>query len=121
MTPLEHLRAQRKAVMEGTWVKRAPSSGTSTDEACLVFRVAPINEVSVAYPGVNFGVGPHGTIQLSDSAVKYVDKSLDKNFPRRTAKTITGWNDWHGRKHSEVIDVLDYAIKLAEIDEGGSE
>lgn len=104
MTPVQELRAQRAAVMSGTWVQRSPAT---PGEACLVQRVSTTTSRGET-------LGWHA-LDFVMSAVKQV--CPEASPPHNANELASYWNDTQAT-HSQVIEVLDRAIKLAEIAEG---
>lgn len=103
MTPAEEIRTQREAILAGEWVKVGPGTG----QACLVERIRD-DELWTC---------------LSLSAMKYVQEAIWVLHPETSSmgtapwEMTTRWNDHICPDEHTALTVLEYAGKLAEIDQ----
>lgn len=98
MKASEQIRAQREFLLANKWVRHAPRD---EGEGCAVLRIS-------------------GGVREEVIAPSYFWQSLDVLFPDRRNSWVGYWNDVESDiTLDDVLAVLEYAEKLAVIEESG--
>lgn len=94
---VNQLRRQRLALLRGTWKQGMPKKPNS---ACAVYRVGPRSQ--------------HGNYKyVGSTAAEYANKACRELFG---FGDVMSFNDMRATSVNEILEVLEYAEKLAVVD-----